>query len=906
MMRAPFARFVARTPIALLAAVLAAIASACGGGGGDHGGPPYNVGGTIFAAAGSAIDSDTNDPFGFFVRNDAAGQAQAIGNPVALGGHVNRPSAGPPGASPGRTTASGDVQDWFRVSIASGQTIRLQIAENGTSNDLDLQLRALDQTLVASSATASRTEEIAVAVSGDYFVVVLVNSGFSNYTLTIGQVPTSAGPAREPEWIPGQVVVRYRDARGRSGAASGPARARSVGMRHVSGESDAPMLFAAETLAERRAAFEALGLALTPELRGLADTGERGLRDDTRRIAAALRRRAEVRSADLNYVRTAAAVPADEFYPFQWHYDQINLPQAWDVTAPNSGVVVAVLDTGVKLGHPDLAGQFVAGFDFITDIPTANDGNGCDADPEDPGDDALGGNSYHGTHVAGTVAARTSFSSGDATGVAGAAWNAQIMPLRVLGVGGGTDADIMEALRYAAGRAGTCAGPGAATQARIANMSLSGPGFSQTFQDLITELRTPDPSGPDEGMIFVAAAGNQASSQPQYPAAFAGVISVSAVGPTRALAPYSNFGATIDVAAPGGDFQRDVDGDGFPDGVLSTFFEDGRGFGYAFYQGTSMATPHVAGVLALMLGKNPALTPFDIDNALNNRDITEDIGSSQFFGNGLIDAARAVNLAAAGGGGSTVVDPVLRIDPDGLNYGFLASELQLSATNGGNDAEPLMVTSASFLSDDGAAWLTVAPQSVDASGLGTYRATVDRSALADGLYTGTIHFSSDRNDVDVEVIMQVGDATSAQANAGHHYILLVKPGTLETDAALEADPVNGAYAFNFATTAPGDYLLIAGTDSDGDKFICDPGEACGAFPTTESIVPITVDADRSDIRFITSFEVQVGASAAGVGPQRLGYSREVGGTASPDHYGEKGTDLFSGLAPRHEQARRRK
>ena len=125
------------------------IGSACGGGGGsDDGGPPYAVSGTMFAAAGSAIDSDTNDPAALFTRNDSAGQAQAIGNPVTLGGHLNEPGAGPAGAPPGRTTAAGDLEDWFRVSIASGQTIRLQIAEDGETNDLDLELRQLDQSLV--------------------------------------------------------------------------------------------------------------------------------------------------------------------------------------------------------------------------------------------------------------------------------------------------------------------------------------------------------------------------------------------------------------------------------------------------------------------------------------------------------------------------------------------------------------------------------------------------------------------------------------------------------------------------------------------------------------------------------------------------------------------------------------
>jgi serine protease len=882
-MRAPFAQGAARVrrSIAILAA---ACAVACGGGGSsedDDG--PFRVAGTMTAAAGSAIDSDTDDLNAAFAPNDSAAQAQEIGNPVSLGGHVNRPGAQPPGASTGRTSFSGDLADWFRVSIAAGQTIRLQLGEDGFTNNLDLELRGLDQGFVAGSATTGRVEEVEVTASGDYYVVVRCVSGFSNYTLTIGQQPTSASAAAdEPEFVPGQVVVRYRDDRARGAAsASGRARASRVGMRHVSGDPDGPMLFAAETIAERRAAFEALDLPLSPEMRGAPGLrGRSALRADTRQIAEAMRRRPDVRSAALNYVRKASAAPSDEFYPFQWHFDQINLPQAWDVTElpanPNDAVIVAVIDTGVKLAHPDLAGQLIAGYDFISDPDIANDGGGCDGNPDDPGDDVSpGGSSYHGTHVAGTVVARTSLGSVDDAGVAGVAWNAKVMPLRVLGVGGGTDADIMAAMRYAAGRSGTCAGAGAASPARIVNMSLSGPGFSQPFQDLIDDLRA-------DGVIFVAAAGNQASSSPQYPAAFDGVISVAAVGPTRARAPYSNFGSSIDVAAPGGDFQRDVDGDGYSDGVLSTFYSDGHGFGYAFYQGTSMATPHVAGVLALMLAIHPALTPVDIDNALVNRQITENIGSSQFFGNGLIDAARAVNVAAAGGGGATVVDPVLRIDPDGLNFGFLASELQLTATNGGNDQQPLAVTGATFTSDDGAPWLTITADSVDASGLGSYRATVARSSLADGLYTGTIHFTSDHNAVDVAVIMQVGDLALAQPHAGHHYVLLVDPESEETLAALEVDPTNGEYAFDFGEGPPGDYLLIAGTDLDNDRFICDPGEACGAFPTADTIVPLRVDRDRTDVQFTTGFSVPVGAAAAGAAPARAGYSREIGGSVGGD------------------------
>src|SRR5688572_3977235 len=211
MMRAPFARGAIRVrrSVAILAAVCVA---ACGGDSAHDDDGPFRVAGTMSAAAGSATDSDTNDPNAPFARNDSAAQAQEIGIPVSLGGHVNCPGALPPCASSGATTSSGDLQDWFRVSIAAGQTIRLQLGEDGFTNNLDLDLRELDQSLVEGSATTGRVEELEVTDSGDYSVVVRCVAGFSNYTLTIGQQPTSASTgADEPEFVPGQVVVRYRD-----------------------------------------------------------------------------------------------------------------------------------------------------------------------------------------------------------------------------------------------------------------------------------------------------------------------------------------------------------------------------------------------------------------------------------------------------------------------------------------------------------------------------------------------------------------------------------------------------------------------------------------------------------------------------------------------------------------------
>ena len=576
-------------------------------------------------------------------------------------------------------------------------------------------------------------------------------------------------------------------------------------------------------------------------------------------------------SVDLNYVRQPSAVPTDEFYGLQWHYRQIEMPAAWDLAAADSGVRVAVLDTGVVADHPDLSTQLVDdGYDFIQDLVTANDGDGCDADPDDPGDLSPGGSSYHGTHVAGTVAAATSLQPAALEeGVAGVAWNARVMPLRVLGVGGGTDFDIMQALLHAVGRSNDCS-DGADTPARIINMSLGGPGYNQAFQDLVLELRQ------DEGTIFVAAAGNESSSQPSYPAAYNGVISVSATGPTQALAPYSNHGPSVDVAAPGGDFARDVEGDGFPDGVLSTFYDEEQGeFVYAFYQGTSMATPHVAGVLALMLGINPAITPIDVDNwlAARPRLLTRDIGPADAFGHGLIDAALAVDTASTQAGGGGLLLPVLSVDPGTLNFGLIADEFILTVSNSGNDEIPIVVSNVDTQADDFGEWLDVEPVTVDANGLGTYRVTVNRGVLTDGIYTGHVSVESDAGGAEVSVIMQVGSLSEEDASAGYHFVLLVDPLTFETIEALEVGVDAGRYSFQFEDVDEGEFLIIAGTDSDYDLLICDTGEACGAFPTTESIQSVVVERDRN-LDFVTGFSIPfTGAFSSAQMGEQGGFSR---------------------------------
>jgi serine protease len=311
------------------------------------------------------------------------------------------------------------------------------------------------------------------------------------------------------------------------------------------------------------------------------------------RAVAALAARPDVAWAQPNYLRHAMLEPNDQYYGLQWHYPLISLPAAWDVTTGNATVIVAVIDTG-QFAHPDMdPARFVPGFDFISDAANALDGDGIDGDPADPGDHAAGtASSFHGTHVAGTIGAFTN----NGSGVAGVDWTARIMPVRVLGAQGGPDFDIAQGIRFAAGLPND-SGTVPTQRADIINMSLGGPGTSFVMQQAVADARA-------QGVIVVVAAGNENQDAGGFvPASFPEAVCVSAVDLQVQKAPYSNFGNAVDIAAPGGDTSVDRDGNGFADGVLSTLADDSGGGLvpiFKFYQGTSMATPHVAGVAGLM------------------------------------------------------------------------------------------------------------------------------------------------------------------------------------------------------------------------------------------------------------------------------------------------------------------
>ena len=346
------------------------------------------------------------------------------------------------------------------------------------------------------------------------------------------------------------------------------------------------------------------------------------------------------------------ALTNDTRFNDQWHYTEatggLNVVPAWN-KADGSGVVVAVLDTGI-VNHSDLNANILPGYDMISTNDVSNDGNGRDNDPSDPGDWTSGqcgpasGSSWHGTHVAGTIAAVTNNNKG----VAGVAYGSKVVPVRVLGTCGGYTSDIADGIIWASG--GNVSGvPANANPAQVINMSLGGGGAcGSVTQSAINTARA-------NGAVVVVAAGNSSTNVSNAtPANCNGVISVAATDRNGGDAYYTNYGALIDIAAPGGaqSFAND------PNGVLSTLNSGSTtpsGENYAYYQGTSMAAPHVAGVAAMIYEKWPAVTPDQVEEILKNTSRSFPSACNQ-CGDGIVDADAAVDAAIAqdtgsGGGG---------------------------------------------------------------------------------------------------------------------------------------------------------------------------------------------------------------------------------------------------------------
>ena len=360
-----------------------------------------------------------------------------------------------------------------------------------------------------------------------------------------------------------------------------------------------------------------------------------------------------------NLMRQVAITPNDPQFAQQFNYQALsstnysaNLTGAWDIITGSANIVVAVIDTGVRPNHPDLAGRVLDGYDFVSNTFISNDGDARDADANDPGDwvddiDRTTANSplkncarrdsiWHGTHIAGIIGA----AGNNATGIAGVNWASKILPVRVMGKCGGYDADIVDGIRWAAG----LLVPGAPRNkfpAHVINLSLGGWGScSAAYQTAINDAV-------NAGAIVVVAAGNTSADATDFtPANCQNVIAVGSTARTGNRATYSNYGPKVAISAPGGDSRTSA-----ADSVLSTV-DLGKTVpitpGYKGYDGTSMAAAEVSGIVSLMVSAQPALSREQALFALRSSATAFPLSSTcntSLCGAGVINAAAAVQMA---------------------------------------------------------------------------------------------------------------------------------------------------------------------------------------------------------------------------------------------------------------------
>ncbi|MCY7315683.1 MAG: S8 family serine peptidase [Rubrivivax sp.] len=827
------------------------------------------------------MDSDTNDVNqinqGNYRVNDTVASAQPIRAPFLLTGTVNRVRTGPAG----NNFAPGDEDDYFAVDLVAGQVVELEFASAPNDADVDLYLFSPTGAIVGSSdGVDTRYECVRVAVTGRYVVNVFAFSKASIYNLRIG-APGSAGncvnSTAAVAAVSGQLLakakplagaaVAVQEGRLRAAGITGakwmsPASATSVTVE----ETAAPQLLtvpadatgqahsrarlagedtnvSAETRARRLSAASAQASPTAVD-----ELGTVGLL----KLAKALRQGGGFAYVQPNWVNERTALvgafpPNDRSYNLQrWHYEQINLPAAMNriaqlPTQPAPRPVVAVIDSGVMLNHPDLQPQlFSSGRAFITRVANG-DGNTAS------GDDVSGAadkSNFHGTHVAGTVAAATY----DGIGGAGTAPMAQLLPLRVFGAtGGASTGDVIHAMLYAA-RLPNNSGTLPARRADVINLSLgSSRPCDAAYQDVVARVRA-------AGVLVVAAAGNDGRNELGDRAAVGqpfnctGAIAVSALNAQRGVAHYSNTGIAIVLAAPGGDLRQSTTGSGSPDGVYSdvgTFDAAGRRVpNFGPQQGTSMASPHVAGVLALMRYVNPALTVAQVDALLAQGALSDDLGTPGRdidYGFGLVNAAKAVEAALAANGAPPPPPPAGRVTalPSSIDFGSLQSTAAFDLNLDAPGTESVV----SIVSNNSA--VTVTASSIDpATRRGRYTVTVNRSSLNPNttIYPQlTVSLAPARTlVVQLSVTRPTAGSSASGGDLGPLYVLLINPETGNVERTVLA--VRGSTGYTWTTTGWSfpSVQIVAGSDLDNDDLICQRGEACGAYPVLPAGRGLTV------------------------------------------------------------------
>ena len=844
-----------------------------GGGGGGDGSVGPSVQGKLNLPSRLVLDYDTNDPNNNPVSNNSFNNAQTSDNLVTVVGFAGTNIPDDPQGNP----HPDDAADFFQFYFRDNSDLSLRIA-NPDQADLDLLVYDSSTILQYSSQTSNAVENVTVITGGTYFVKVAAPGSSPNYSIYnmavgVSQSGASAPPPEQGEFVIGEAIVKFKketsfSAQHIKSMATEKASAMGADLQSVDGRGLA-------LLRTKKDAAPLKGLSgrSGARLQAASSQDVKAAREETLAWIKTLNEDPAVAYAEPNYIYQPTAVtPNDSYFNLQWDKPAMHCGGAWETTKGNSDIVVAVIDSGVVYDHPDLRdnilkdGSKVVGYDMIGDAAMARDGDGRDDNPYDVGDLGYQGqtSSFHGTHVSGIASAETDNSSG----IAGTSWNTKIMPVRVLGEGGGTSYDVAQGILYAAGLSnvsGTLPQVGSTVvKAHIINMSLGGASPSTTIESAISAARS-------AGSIVIVSAGNEATSAPYYPVAYSGVVGVSATDYLGNPAWYSNYGSYVDVAAPGGDVTRDYNNDGYEDGILSTLADDSNcdpdteiegpkgcvDWTYEFYDGTSMAAPNVAGVVSLMIAayndESPgtAFSPDDFD-ALLEGTAGDSIGSitsyskgqwDQLKGHGIIDADKAVEAAGLYGGGTVDPSPRLVADPNALSFGFDLSRLEVYVANRGTNT----LTGLTVGTYEGSTtWLSHnMPGTTAIAGNSTVTISfdVDRSKTdANGNYSSTVTIDSANGGSDtVKINMSVGDQVGS--NAGVVYVVLINVDTKET-LSQDVTSFGDGYEYAVPVTEGGTYYLAAGTDLDDDYSLGDNGELFGMYPNIQVPAELHLSAGK--------------------------------------------------------------
>ena len=519
---------------------------------------------------------------------------------------------------------------------------------------------------------------------------------------------------------------------------------------------------------------------------------------------------------EFNQIHQKLGFVKDTYWDYQWGLQLIGLDKVLNATGQEvKNVAVGVIDTGSPsvTSTAWTTSHFLnGGYDFL-ESNDSNDGDGPDGDPTDTVDVTSGS---HGTHVGSTIAAANDGNNINGFGI-------YSVPLRVFGRDGGAfSSDVIAAMLYSAGLPNSTGQTyTGSVPLKVVNLSLGsmGGGCSSSYRNAISDVT-------DNGVTVVSSSGNSGEDAPNskgYPASCPNVISVAAVDPLSQRAYYSTFNDDVDVAAPGGTTGTDLNGDGQSDGILA--FDGSESLSY--YQGTSMASPHAAGAIALIYALKPEWDPVQMDAFIKSGYFTDDIGvegKDDDFGYGLINLDKAFTNLIDGGLDFTYAT----INPGSFNFGYTDTEKTITISKvGTGELSVAQVTSGN------SSVTTVAALDIDSNGFGTYKVTLTRGEVPDGTYTGSIVAElSDETQTNVTFTYSSGsERTSSEIG---YVLAYLYDDNDEYYRGWRIDMPEGGIRFSVSDIDIGTYYWFFSTEIDDDNFIGGYGEIWETYPELSS------------------------------------------------------------------------